>query len=263
MNNKEYYKVYDFTNENVSCLKNLYNFKSSKVLTIVGSGDQYFSSILYGANKVDLFDVNPTSYLYFILKFYSIRELSYEEFYNFLILKNIKDLNTYNKLKQVLPKEVLEYYEYLILNANNKKNILFRNDGVNLLSRKNQKYYFKNDKTVIPYFIKENYYKLQNILKKTEIPNFYNCNLLNLKSNINENYDIMLLSNIYNSLNISINEFTKLLVDFDIPQIEACYDWHGWYKFDFEHEKYSTNIVLPSSPNEYSKSKNYIYSFKK
>ena len=89
MKNKEnlYNQVYDFTNENVSCFKDLYHFKNSKVLSVVGSGDYYFSCILNGAKQIDLFDVNPTSYLYFILKFYSIRELTYEEFYDFLIKK--------------------------------------------------------------------------------------------------------------------------------------------------------------------------------
>ena len=71
-----YNKVYDFTNENVSCLKQLYEFENSRVLSVVGSGDQYFASILNGAKKVDLFDINPTSYLYFLLKFYSIKNLT-------------------------------------------------------------------------------------------------------------------------------------------------------------------------------------------
>jgi len=67
-----YNKVYNFTNENVTCLKDIYSFENSKVLSVVGSGDQYFASILNGAKQVDLFDINPTSYLYFLLKFYSI-----------------------------------------------------------------------------------------------------------------------------------------------------------------------------------------------
>ena len=65
---EKYYKVYDFTNENVACLDQLYDFKDAKVLSVVGSGDQYFASILNGAKQVDLFDINPTSYLYFLLK---------------------------------------------------------------------------------------------------------------------------------------------------------------------------------------------------
>ena len=53
MENKKdlYYKVYDFTNENVSCLNSLYHFDNSKVLSAVGSGDQYFASVLNGAKK--------------------------------------------------------------------------------------------------------------------------------------------------------------------------------------------------------------------
>ena len=40
-----YFKVYDFTNENVACLKNIYHIEGAKVLSIVGSGDQYFSCV--------------------------------------------------------------------------------------------------------------------------------------------------------------------------------------------------------------------------
>ena len=66
MESIEYNKVYDFTNENVNCLNFLYNFDKSKVLSVIGSGEQYFTSILNGAKEVDVYDVNPTSYLYII-----------------------------------------------------------------------------------------------------------------------------------------------------------------------------------------------------
>ena len=155
----EYYKVYDFTNENVACLDYLYDFKNAKVLSIVGSGYQYFASILNGAKQVDLFDINPTSYLYFLLKFYSIRELEYEEFYNFFVDKNFLNKDVFEKLAIVLPKKVLEYYKYIVKHKNESKE-LFKSDGINLLSKKNQKYYFKTDNPVIPYFNISVYYKL-------------------------------------------------------------------------------------------------------
>lgn len=256
----KYNKVYDFTNENVTCLGSIYNFKNSKVLSVIGSGDQYFTSVLNGASKVDLFDVNSTSYLYLVLKFYSIRELTYEEFYDFLVLKNFDNKFIYEKLSKVLPLEVFKYYKYMIMY---NKNEVFRNDGIDMLSKKNQKYYFKNDKSVIPYFIKENYYILKEKLKKVDLPNFFKVDLLNLKSMISENYDILLTSNIYDHINMTSIAYIKLLKNINIPEIQACYDWFGSHLEDFTSIGCSVDIVLPSAPSQYVKTKNLVYSLKK
>lgn len=258
---KKYNEVYDFTNENVACLKDLYHFDNSKVLTVVGSGDQYFASALNGAKKIDLFDINPTSYLYFMLKFYSIRELTYEEFYNFLIKKNFNNIRVYKKLEPVLSIEVLKYYKYLI--KFNKILEPFRFDSVNLLSRKNKKYYFDKNNQIIPYLIKENYYILQEKLKQIELPKFYQCDIRDLKNNINDKYDIMLMSNIYNNLFIGIKEYTKLLNELGSPEIEACYDWNGYFLNGFISEDYSIDKVLPSDQKYHKLKENYIYSLKK
>ncbi len=259
---EEYFKVYNFTNENVACLKDLYNFENAKVLTVIGSGDQYFSSVLNGAKEVDIFDINPSAYLYFCLKFFSIRELNYEEFYDFLIRKNVKNVNVYNKLEQVLPKDVLAYYKYLITNGR-QIDTCFRQDGVTLLSRINKKYYFDSQNPIIPYIIKENYYKLQELLKKIKFPRFYPNNIVYLTDKINSNYDVLLLSNVYNFISFNVEEYTNLLNGFNVPEIQACYDWNGWYLNEFFKNGYSVNEVVASSPLEFGKKTNYVYSLKK
>lgn len=264
----QYNKVYDFTNENVNCLNCLYHFDNSKVLSVVGSGDQYFTSILNGAKKVDVFDINPTAYLYLILKFYAIRELTYEEFYDLLINKNFDNIFIYYKLEPFLPLEVLKYYKYLI---NNKKNIIkkkkykecFKNDGVHLLLKQNQNYYFNEERPIIPFLIKENYYKLQEKLKNTEMPTFFHNNFLELKSVINEKYDILLNSNVYNYLHIKISEYTKILKAFDIPEIQALYDWYRIHFDSFIAHGYYVHTVTSSSKYEYLQNINYVYSLKK
>ena len=50
-------KLYRFSNENLTSYQDLYDFKNKKVLSVIGSGDQYFSSILYGAEEVTCFDM--------------------------------------------------------------------------------------------------------------------------------------------------------------------------------------------------------------
>lgn len=258
-----YEKVYDFTNENVSCLKDLYHFEKAKVLSVVGSGDHYFSSVLNGAKQVDLFDINYTSYLYFLFKFYSIRELTYEEFYDILVLKNFGNIQVYKKLESVLPIEVLKYYKYLMLCTKKNKNIYFRKDGIDILSKRNKKYYFKNNNTVISYFLKDKYYKLQEKLKKMDLPNFFKTNLMWLNCKINENYDILLTSNVYDYVLVTPIEYVEKLKNFEIPEIEVYYDWHGKCLEEFIDVGCSVNRVLPSAPNQYSKKLNYIYSLKK
>ncbi len=256
-----YNRVYNFTNENVTCLKELYNFENSKVLSVVGSGDQYFSSMLNGAKQVDLFDINPTACLYFILKFYSIRELTFEEFYELLVLRNFNNMKIYNKLEKVLPSKVLKYYKFLINSSASDKTLMFRKDGINLLTKKNQKYYFKNSDTVIPYFQKDEYYKLQQILKNISLPNFYQMGITNLKPNIN--YDVLLTSNIYYHCSFDIFKYVKLLKKFDIPEVQAGYDWYGFDLEEFAFAGCKVDKVLPSSPSEYDRNKNYVYSIKK
>lgn len=268
MEENKYNKVYDFTNENVNCLNRFYHFENSKVLSVIGSGDQYFSSILNGAKEVDVFDVNSTSYLYLILKFYAIRELTYEEFYDFFINKNLGNIFIYYKLEHVLPIEVLRYYKYLIENRKNivfKKKYIncFRDDGIHLFLKQNKKYYFNEDKPIITFLIKDKYYELQEKLKNTKTPNFFNIDFLNLKSVTNNKYDILLTSNIYERLNISLKEYTKFLKKLDIPEIQGCYDWFGCHLNLFMLYEYKVNEVRPSAKYEHGTKRNFVYSLKK
>ena len=256
-----YNKVYNFTNENVTCLKDIYSFENSKVLSVVGSGDQYFASMLFGAKQVDLFDINETSYLYFILKFYSIRELTFNEFYEFLVLKNFNNINIYNKLEKVLPIKVLKYYKFLIITTKFSKAKYFKEDGVDLTTKKSQRYYFKNIDTVIPYFIEEKYYKLQSILKNTKLPNFYESDILKLTPN--EKYDVLITSNIYYHTPLYIFNYVEFLKKLDIPQIQAGYDWYGVDMPEFLYVGCRVSKVLPAAPQQFDRNKNFIYSIKR
>ena len=48
----DYKRVYTMTNENVSSFKQLYNFDMANVFTVLGSGDQYFTSLI--TNKIEV-----------------------------------------------------------------------------------------------------------------------------------------------------------------------------------------------------------------
>jgi hypothetical protein len=70
---------------------------------------------------------------------------------------------------------------------------MFRTDGINLLKKYNQEYYFENDNPVIPYFKQEQYYELQKKLKNLSLPNFYKTDILKLVPQ--ENYDVLCIEN--------------------------------------------------------------------
>lgn len=209
-------RIYNFTNENVVSYQNLFNFDNSNVLSVIGSGDQYFSSILYGAKQVDLYDINVIAYYYFILKFYSIQILSYEEFYDFFIIDKLDNINLYIKVRRFLPVEVRNALDKFI-NKNERLSLIALENNLcnngNLTER------------TIPYLDENNYYILQSKLRSKCEPNVYFYNLTDLPNVLNNSYDLILTSNIYSGLSMKVKEYKELLNKFKYEEIQAYYIW--------------------------------------
>ena len=162
----------------------------------------------------------------------------------------------------------MKYYRYLIKNSKKiikrkKYKECFRDDTIHLLLKQTQKYYFNKEKPIIPFLIKENYYILKEKLKNTKIPNFFNNNIIELKSDIKSNYDILLTSNIFEYLQMEVSEYTQYLKSLDIPEIQGCYDWFGINLNLFMFYGYNTNVVIPSAKYEHGTKRNFVYSLKK
>ena len=208
-------KVYGFTNENVRVFSNYFDFNDANVLTVLGSGDQYFQAILDGAKNVDVFDINYIAWLHFLLKFTAIRTLSYEEFIQMFIIDNLNNLAIYGKLRNFLPDEVKYFFDKLIslkkdFSSIKLRNVIFDNAKINN----------------IPYFDSKTYYVLQSLLRNQPIPSFYNCDLLNIKSLTKESYDVALISNIYHYLSMNANQYLEFLnKNVKSSQILALYTW--------------------------------------
>lgn len=66
--NPSCFKMYKATNENLTKIFGLYDFKDKDVLSVLSSSDQMFSSYYLGAKNVDTFDHNLTTFLFFYLK---------------------------------------------------------------------------------------------------------------------------------------------------------------------------------------------------
>lgn len=225
--------VYPFTNENLSSYQKLYNFDNSKVLTVLGSGDQYLSSLLYGAKEIEVYDYNFIAWDFFVLKYYGILILNYEEFYYYFVTKRLNDLNFFNKLLPYLPNDVVNRLEKLKKQYGSLSRLLF-------IDRFDDKY---NNGNYIPYFSKEKYYQLQSLLINQKLPNFYLSNLQNLPHIVNnQSYDIILTSNIfdwlYKDIEIeSVKKYKKILKGFNYGEIQALYCWNLSESFKQELEK--------------------------
>lgn len=252
-------KVYNFTNENLNSLNSIYNFDNAKILSVLGSGDQYFTSLLNGASDIELYDINNLTWYYFVLKYYGILILNYDEFYDYFIVNNLDIYECFNCLKKYLPFSVLNKLEYLY-SKNKKLSWIFEYSDVNLSY---------DDGKFIPYLSKDNYYKLQNILRNTNLPNFYYGDFRNLYNKVNnKNYDIIFTSNVFNHIfsidsvnNLSL--YKELLNRYNCFEFQALYCW--WLNDDFKDELLKNDFQINSvdSSMKLKLTNDYVISLRK
>lgn len=176
---KRFDKFYQFTNENLTSYEGIIDFAGSSILSVVGSGDQYFSSLLFGSEKVDLFDINTAAIYYFILKFVAIRILSYDEFMDFFLNSKFSKIEIYNKIRTSLPKEVREYFDEIYRSSSI--------EAQSYLTLGMRNYENTNTGRIIPYFERKQYYILKRILNNIDFPKFYAMDLLELPKHLEKN----------------------------------------------------------------------------
>jgi len=250
--------IYPFTNENLSSYKELYNFDNAKVLSILGSGDQYFSALLYGAKEIELYDCNFLAWDFFILKYYGILILNYEEFYDFFVVNRLDDLKYLNRLLKYIPNDIANRISKL------QKQYRFLSRLLNPDIIKD-KY---NNGSIIPYFDKKTYYKLQSLLINQKLPNFYLAYLQYLPLIVeNQSYDIILTSNIfdwlYKDIEVeSVKEYKELLMRFNYREIQALYCWELSESLKQELEKNNFEIEYVSSTKTLSLSNDSVISLR-
>ena len=213
-------KVYSFTNENVSSYSDIYNMNGANMLTILGSGDQYFTAILNGAKNVELIDINVISWYYFVLKFTSIKYLSYEEFIKFFITEKINNNVVYAKIRNYLPNDIRNFFDKMVIIKSSFSNILLSSGMTELFSEDDYKRY-------IPYLEENQYYKLQETLRSIELPVFSHQDFQYfINENNKKQYDIVMLSNIYHWMNMEPLDFKRLLDKANCDVIQALYSWN-------------------------------------
>lgn len=250
-------KLYKFSNENLTSYQDLYTFKDKKVLSVIGSGDQYFSSILYGAEDVTCFDMCAVSKYYLIFKYHAIRVLSYEEFQEFFIDSNMSNVNLYVKVRKCLPREVRNFTDIMFKRGMSK--YLYLVIGFN-------KSFNTKSGRVIPYLDKNNYNKLKELLYIKPLPKFIIGVFPNIISEL-DNYDLVLLSNVYSFLGVDINEYNKIIDKVKLHlyaygEIQANYVWHEYSDF-FEGFRESGYKIDEVSAVQDINSHNYVASLRK
>ena len=249
----EYNRVYTMSNENIGSFRGIYNFDNASVLTVLGSEDQYFNSLLYGASDVTTFDVNYTAWLYFRIKYKAIKMLSYQEFIKVFVLRNMYDIEVYSKMAHVLDYEEIKYYVYLV---NYFSDIIHSSQcfypNVIITSRNN----WKDRKEINPYLDEDNYYKLQDIINKIDMPRFIITNFMDME--IEDGYDILLLSNIYDYINRDMDKYMELVKGYRADTLVK----YSWYLNDNDRKFIRMGMSLDRVKG-LMKSDNYVLSLKR
>ena len=117
----KYSKVPLKSHENINAYLKKININKKSVLTYIGSSDLVFDVISKGAIKVDCFDTNIYSIMFFYLKEAAIKSLKYIEFLNFFyIAGNRFDKELYEKIKPFINSYAIEFWNKIFEYDNDK-----------------------------------------------------------------------------------------------------------------------------------------------
>ncbi len=174
--------VYLFTNENVrEYIAKSGGVKNKNVLTVASSGDHAFEALLAGAKHVDTFDINIMQKSVMDLKTRMIRNLDYDKFMDFFFSKKIRFK--------------LDLLEPIEKNLSRNEIMLLMNLTLGKFTQFNETYNLEN----ITYLQNRNKYKdLQAILPQEF--DFKHVDIKQLPHTINQKYDVMMLSNIFETM---------------------------------------------------------------
>ena len=196
-----YSRLYAMTTENLAGILNNIDIEPKSVLTVASSGDQVAESVLHGAEKVTCFDINPFSFYQAKLKLAAIKNLSYENFLNFFCVKKICNSNnrflndeTLEKLASDLDDDTYEFFTYINDTFNHDSNEIQKNIYYNF------SYNLNHMKTMCNYLKEDNYNKVKRKLYNTKV-DYIETDFKKLDAEINEKYDLIMLSNINDSIN--------------------------------------------------------------
>ena len=231
-----YGSIFLFGTENQKGISNVLNYKGKSAFSVTSAGESYLNAVYNEAAKVDIFDINRLQCHITYLKIASMMALPYEEFFAFLIpMQNGKIsrsflcMELYAKVIPYLPDDYAWYWLRVLLLCANKQygNFLCPTSEIckNILQIKNG----------IPFYMnKEEYYKLQDMLRGREFPKFYELDILHKSTALKRKYDILYLSNI---------------MEHEVAL--SCYE-KNQAGFPFNEDNIEVNVLMDLLPNVYT-----------
>lgn len=184
--------AYLFTTEDIKGY--MPDLQEKNVLTVSGSGDQYFNALLKGAKTVDLFDINYLSKIIVTLKKCGFEHLDYDVFCTFFGLSDLHrifDYGIYQQLRKYLDDESIIHWDYIYE--------LTQKDGYSIYTSPLIGPFHDRQKDVFHsnlYLNEENYLKLKKILSAISDITFYHSDIKDLPLILKKKYDTMFFSNI-------------------------------------------------------------------
>jgi len=189
--------IYPFTSENIAGYMKDLNLTGKKVITVTGSTDHILNAILQGATEITTFDINPLTKPYMDLKIGAIKNLSYEEFIEFLLFESNTNLD-YNIISSLDMSDESKMFWLEQLSKFNNNGIELRNSYLF-----NTKYFNPNSKLWQNLYLEKSKYNLLKQQLKDANITFINASLKDLR--IEDNFDYMFLSNISDYLSLMYN----------------------------------------------------------
>lgn len=183
--------VFLFSNENIQpYLANLTDMTDKKVLTVAAAGDHAFEALLAGAKHVDTFDINYLQKHIMELKSKIIKHLPYGEFMKFFFDKNhFFDRSIIKPIWKTFSRE-LRIFLLMYYHHHQRNSRLFRYNGAqhneyipDMISYISDELAFKELKQIMPDKI-----------------SFKETNVLELSTKFDTEYDVILMSNIFEYL---------------------------------------------------------------
>lgn len=203
--------IYPFTSENIAGYMNDLDLIGKKVITVTGSTDHILNAILQGTTKITTFDINPLTKPYMDLKISAVKNLSYEDFIQFLLFEGSMNLD-YNIISSLDMSNQSKTFWLEQLSKFNNNGIELRNSSLF-----NTKYFNPNSKLWQNLYLEKSKFNLLKRQLQDVSINFIRTSLKDLK--IEDDYDYMFLSNISDYLNLmyegdELRKYRDLLSEF-------------------------------------------------
>lgn len=197
----EYNKIYPNTTENIKDYMPYLAGTYHSALLPVASGDHLLEAIQYGIIDFTCFDINRLAKYFQELKLNAFKSLSEKEFIDFMY-EDFLNKEYFDYFKNNLNDNDREFWLELYKNCDVEsiRNGLFRFYGEMIISKGSSyfRYFLENYTTYL-----KHYKLVQEKLQKIQIK-YLDGNLLELPDILNEKYDMINLTNIYEYINRDI-----------------------------------------------------------